>query len=284
MSPAFWSNTIWFMLLGISTIIELVLIFLKVKNRKLVLALYLAISGMTFCFEMTIYSYFKAYEYFPKLIPQSPPDDSIAGNLFSQFSVSATALFIAVFKLRYYWYVIFAALYGVIEELFIKLDIYKHNWYQTWMTVIGLLLLFWIAKRVYAGSSKHIGRFLRYLYIFFGLVTLHEHSIVWVQRLIGIRVFSENFLPDKERSLVVLAAINILLLGVIIMILYFSNIKWTWKILVIFILYAAFLIAEKLHLIIYKEGWFLISASICIWGMYFYTYILDKLFGQTDQC
>lgn len=102
MNPTFWSNTIWYILLGISTIIELVLIFIKAKNRKLVLAQYFTISGMTFCFEMAIYLYFKAYAYFPMLIPQSPPDDSIAGNLFSQFSVAATALLIAVYNLKYY--------------------------------------------------------------------------------------------------------------------------------------------------------------------------------------
>ncbi|NPV89692.1 MAG: hypothetical protein HPY50_02805 [Firmicutes bacterium] len=281
MSPTFWSNTIWFILLGISTIIELAVIFLKVKSRKLVLALYLTISGMAFCYEMIIYAYFKSYKYFPMLIPQSPPDDSIAGNLFSQFSVSATALLIAVFDLRYYWFIILAATYGVIEELFIKLGIFQHNWYQTWMTVVGLLLFFGITKKIYKESSKHIRRFLRYLYIFFGLVTLHEHSIVWVQRLIGVRVFSETFLPEKEQSLVVLAAINLLLLGVIIMTIYFSNIKWSWRIPVIFVIYVAFLIAARLDLIIYKEGWFFISSSICIWGMYLYTYILDRLYDRT---
>ena len=152
------------------------------------------------------------------------------------------------------------------------------------MTVIGLLLLFWIAKRAYMACLKHPGPVLRYLFIFFGLVTLHEHTIVWALRLIGVRVFSENFLPDKERSLVVLAAINLLLLAVIIIAIYFSNIKWRWKIPVIFILYIAFFAAAKFHLIIYKEGWFLISSSICIWGMYFYTYILDKLYGNNEHC
>ncbi len=283
MSPTFWSNTIWFILLGITTVIELIIIFLKVKNRKRVLALYLTICGITFCFEMVVYSFFKSYEYYPMLIPHSRPDDSIAGNLFSQFSVSATALLIAVFNLRYYWFGFFAVLYGVIEELFIKLGIYKHNWYRTWMTVIGLLVLFWIARKIYTVSLNHIGNFERYLYIFFGLVALHENTIVWVLRLTGIRVFSENFLSGKERSLVVLSATNMLLLGVIIMLLHFSNIKWLWKVVVISILYVVYFIAGKLHLILYKENFFLISTSISIWGMYFYTYVLDKLLGQSKR-
>lgn len=283
MSPTFWSNTIWFILLGISTIIELIFIIFKAKDRKLVFGLYLTISALTFCFEMVVLSLLKAYEYHPMLIPQSPPDDSIAGNLFSQFSVSATALLIAVYNLKYYWYFFFAAVYGIIEELFIKLGIYEHNWYRTWMTFFGLLLLFWVAKKIYAGSLKHIGRFLRYLYIFLGLITLHEHTIVWVLRLTGIRKLSGNFLPDKEDSLTVLAGIYMLIVGISIITVYFSKIKWFWKGFIILLLYLGHYIATRFNLIIYKEGWFLVASSISIWSMYFYTFILDKLYTKTEE-
>ncbi len=279
----FWRHTVWYILLGITTIIELFFILRKVKNRKLIIAIYLTISGLTFFLEMIIYSYFKSYQYFPMLIPQSPSDDSIAGNLFSQFSVCATALLIAVYKLKYYWYLIFAAAYGAIEEIFLMLGIYKHNWYQTWMTIIGLLLVFWITKKIYLKATNRITPFWRYIFIFFGLTALHQHIIVWVQRLVGIRVLSESFLPDAEQSMVVLSAINNLLLGVPIMIIHFSHTKWRWRILVISVLYGAFYAAAKLDLVIYKEGWFLISSSVCIWSMYIFTYIFDKLYGPIDN-
>lgn len=283
MGPAFWSNTFWFILLGITTIIELIIIFFKVNNRKRTLGLYFTISGLTFCFEMIIYSYFKSYEYFPMFIPHSPPDDSIAGNLFSQFSVSATALLIAALNLKYYWYFVFAGVYGVIEEVFLSLGIYKHNWYQTWMTVLGLLVLFWITKKAYTISLKQMGRVLRYLFIFLGLVALYQNSIIWVLRLVGIQLFSDNFIQGKERSLVVLTGLYMLLLSVTIMIMYFSKIKLGWKILIIFTLYIAHFAVARLNLITYHKGWFLISSSISIWGMYFYIYILDKLYKQSKQ-
>lgn len=85
LGTAFWSHTIWFILLGITTMIELIIILLNVKKRPTVLALYLTISGMTFFFEMIILSLLRAYTYYPMLIPDSPPDDSIAGNLFRNF-------------------------------------------------------------------------------------------------------------------------------------------------------------------------------------------------------
>lgn len=76
MPSTFWTNTIWYILLGITTIIKLILIFTKVKDRKLKLALYLTITGLTFTFEMMIFAGLKAYQYFPKFFPKSLYDDS----------------------------------------------------------------------------------------------------------------------------------------------------------------------------------------------------------------
>lgn len=281
MYSGFWSNTIWFVLLGVSTLIELALILIKAKRPKLMLAFFLTVSGITFFYEMSILSYFKAYAYYPMLIPDSPPDDYIAGNLFSQFSVSATAVLISVFNLKNYWFFIFAAAYGLIEELFLKMGVYEHYWYRTWMTVISLLLLFWITKKMYT-SIKHTGFVWRYIYIFFGTLALFMHANIWTLKLSGIQMFSESFLPDKERSLVVLTGLYFLLLSNIMMAVYFSKIKWWWKSAVVLALYAAHYSAAKLQLIYYKEGWFFIIATISIFSMYIYIFIINKLYVQTE--
>lgn len=280
MGTDFWSHTIWFILLGITTIIELVIIFFNVKQRRPVFALYLTVSGMTFLFEMMILSVLKAYTYYPKLVPNSPPDDSIAGNLFSQFSVSATALLLASLKLKHYWYLVFALLYGLIEELFKALGVYEQNWYRTWMTVVFLTFFFWIVKHAYRICFTRLKGVLWYLAIFLGLLTLHQNTLVWVLRITGIQKFSEHLLPDKQHSLILLSSLYMLILGSLIILIYFAGIKWKWKIAVIVFLYMLHYFAMKLELINYKEGWFWVSTSISIWGMYFYTYILDKLYSS----
>lgn len=279
MNPTFWSHTIWYLLLGAATILEWIIIFRHTQDRKRTFAYYLTVSGMTFSFEMVVLSYFKAYQYMPMLIPNMPSDDSIAGNLFSQFSVSATALLLAVLRLKYYWYLVFAAAYGVIEELFLTLGIYRHHWYRTWMTVLALLLLFWCTVKAYEVWKKPIWRWLRYVFIYFGLVTLHEHTIVWALRIGGVRTFSETLLPDKEQSMVVLTGIHMLLLGTIAIAMYFSKMNWWGKLAVIAALYLAHYVAMKFGLIRCKEGWFWFSSSVSIWGMYFYTYLLDRLYA-----
>ncbi|WP_010098044.1 hypothetical protein [Ornithinibacillus scapharcae] len=280
MGPAFWSNTIWYILLGLVTIIVLFIVFIKTPNRKHVLSLYLTVCGITFfAFEMITLMCLKAYIYFPKIFTNQH-NDSVVGNLFSQTSVSASAILITVFNVKFHWQLIIVLIYGGIEELFILMGIYKQNWYRTWMTSILLLILFRIAKIVSTILSKHLKRTWRYIFIFFGLCTLHFHLVTWASKAVGVRSFNENLCPDNDCSIAVIAATYHLLLGISTMILYFMNIKWNWKAAGIFILYIAHFIAEKYQVLSSADCWFFILTSISIWGMYLNIYILDRLYPK----
>lgn len=283
MPSLFWSNTIWFLLLGATILIEIIFILVKVRNKRRVLALYISLAGLVFSYEIIIGG-LHAYQYFPMIIPHSMYDDGVVGNYFSQFSVSATAMLIAVFKLNYYWYVIFAAAYGGIEELFLTLGIYEQYWYRTWMTVASLPLLFWIGKKVYESGSKHIRPTLLYIYIFLGLITLQAHTM-WIFRLLGIFSFGPSLDVSPERSGLdsLISGIYYLIVFSTMIAIYFSKIKWVWKALTILGLYIAHYIVFKLQLMYYKEGWFLAYTTIAIISLYLYICILDNLYGQRKK-
>lgn len=91
MQYTFWTNTIWFVLLGIITIFEIIIVLIKAKNRKSVVALYWTIAGMTFNFEMVIFALFKSYNYYPKVLPELPFDDAIAYNPIDWYAWSEEA-------------------------------------------------------------------------------------------------------------------------------------------------------------------------------------------------
>lgn len=153
------------------------------------------------------------------------------------------------------------------------------------MTFVLMLLLFWIVKKIYDSSSnKNIKRIWRYLYIFFGLYSLHVNTL-WFFQLFGIHNFgpSFDFTLDEISRIIILAMIHMLVVGSIIMAVYFVKIKWWWKAAVILLLYIAHYTAAKSGLMIYKEGWLLPFTTIGIFSMYLYTYILDKLYVQTEQ-
>ena len=58
-------------------------------------------SGFTFAIEAVIAMFLKSYTYHPMIFPQWPMDDLLAGNLFSQFSIVATACLISVMGLSF---------------------------------------------------------------------------------------------------------------------------------------------------------------------------------------
>lgn len=279
----FWTNTIWYVLLGVLTLIELIFVMVRAENRRLTIAFYLTLLGIVLHFETTIFIFFDAYAYYPMIIknPPMPIDDMLMGNLFSQTSVSATALLITVLNLKYYWFILFAVMYGIIEELFLSLGIYSHNWYQTWMTVVGLPIYFWIAKKMYEKIVKGIKPLFYYAYIYLGLffptsATL-THMFLIVTRH---QDFNTTLLSDPVTSRFLIFWVHFHLLSIPLMLIYLLRFKFFWKAGVILGLYITYYIGYKLNLIWIKEGWFLPVSTVNIFGMYLSIVILDKLYDS----
>ncbi len=284
MPTTFWTHTIWFILLGITTIIQVVYIMVKAENRRLMFTFYLTVSGMVYLMEVFLFGILRAYDYYPMIFHQiSALDDSLAGNIFSQFSLAASALLISFLNLKYYWYIIIALAYGGIEELFLFLGIYKHHWYQTWMTVVGLVLLFIIIKIMYnnvfgARAQERPGRIFKYILIYFAVVVPFIF-LSWPFRLFEILTFSLNKLPNPIISGMLLFAINYSVLTNIIMPLFFLKAKWWWNGIIILFLYIAYYIAGMFNYIESKNiGILMLFATLQIFGTYLFVYIFDRLY------
>lgn len=282
----FWTNTIWYVLLGVLTLIELVFIIFKAENRRLAFAFYLTISGLVLYFETANLIFLKAYAYYPKILqhPPFPYHDVLAGNLFSQFSVAATALMVAVLNLNYYWFIFFAIIYGIIEELFLALGIFSHNWYRTWMTVILLPLFFWTAKIMFIKIKQGIKPIFYCGYIYLGLFPLVIIILIWgFFQLLGIEYGNATLFHDPNNSRFFIFTVYFNLISIPIMLIYFLRFKLIWKTVVILLLYTIYYIGYKLNLIIIKEGWFLPVSTITIFWTYLSVFILDRLYDAKSK-
>jgi hypothetical protein len=294
MKTFFWTNTVWYLILGAIILAQLAIILYKSKNRANILALYCAIAGITFLFETSMMSLLTSYKYHPMIIPWSEYDDSVAGNFFSQFAVTGSALLLAVLGARKYWYIPVALAYGAIETLFLYLGIYEHYWYQTWITVIVLLVLFWFFGWIYRSSySRPIKNFRKYVLIFLGLVTLHFH-LLWGLRLLDIIKFKDNFLPESAVSGIesiipgskifaqttMLAGMYDNTISILCILIYFLKIDWKWKVIMLAVLFIPHFSLMQSGLIIYGTNWLIPGTLISILSMYFFVYILDKGFSR----
>ncbi|MDR3666920.1 MAG: hypothetical protein P4L35_08765 [Ignavibacteriaceae bacterium] len=275
----FWTNTIWYVLLGVSAIFEVIFSIIKAVRRKFAFAFYMTLVGVVLSFETMILILFSAYNYFPMIILTSPFDDVLAGNLFSQFSVAATALVIAVFNLEYYWIFILSGIYGLIEELFLALGVYSQNWYRTWMTVVGLIIYFWWAKKNYSKRLEGINPLRYYYYIILGLFPLDVVTFLWAFILSGYQNYTKSFIPDPVRSPYVVAVLYYVLVATTMVSIYFSKFKWTLKSIVISAIYGVNYLAYRKHIFyFFNTGWFLIFSTISIFSMYLSVVFLDHLF------
>jgi len=275
----FWTNTIWYVLLGVSTIFEIIFSIIKAKRRKFVFAFYMSLVGAVLFFETIIFIVFRAYNYYPMIILTSPFDDALAGSLFSQFSVPATALLVAVLNLKYYWILILAGIYGLIEELFLALGIYSHNWYRTWMTVVSLIIYFWWAKKNYSKALEGIKPLRYYLYIILGLFPLDVITLLWGFILSGYQNYTRDFIPDPVRSPYVVSLFYFMFVATTMVLIYFLKLKWHWKTMAIIAVYVINYFAYKLHIFyFYNTGWFLIFSTVSILWMYLSVVFLDRSF------
>jgi hypothetical protein len=285
MKSTFWTNTIWYILLGILALFQLVFVIAKAKKRRLTFAIYLTTVGITLYFETMILIFFKAYAYYPMIIQKGsdPFNDVLAGNLFSQFSVSITALLVVILDLKYYWYFIIGGIYGIIEELFIALGIYSHNWYRTWMTVVGLSILIWIVKKLYTKILHGIKPIIYYGYIYMGLFTLYVVTLLWGLDVAGYMRFTTVLFNSPKNSRYSLYLIYYTLSSIFVMLIYFSKFKLIYKTLIIFILYTICYTGYKLNFIWIKDGWFLPVITITIFWAYLSVFALDKLYGGPQE-
>jgi hypothetical protein len=274
----FWSNTIWYLILGMLTLFVFVFALVKRKNRKLVVALYMTLTGFALIFETIVKIVFKAYMYFPKIIMNSQYDDSLAGNLFSQFSVGATALIVAVFQLRFYWYALLAGVYCLIEELFLAMGIFSHNWYRTWMTFVSLIIFFWLAKKLYFKIKEETKLWIYYLSIFAGMFTLDVVTLIWGLILSGFQDYSREYFSDPVTSRYLLGVLYFTVVATASMLIYFFRLKWKWKTIVFLALYGMNYLCDRLHIFYIKDGWFLICSTITIFWIYFSVIFMEYLF------
>lgn len=276
----FYTNTIWYLLLGLVTLIELIITFYRAENRLKLAAFYLTIFSAVLNFEAIILIFFKSYAYYPMILNNHrfPFNDILAGNLFSQTSLSATALLLMVFKSPYYWFAIIAVIYGLIEQLFVYLGIFQHFWYQTWMTVLVLPVYFLAVKLMYASINGRIKPFLLYLYIYLAMFVFNNVIIIWFFQLTGIQEFQTTILADPNMSRHLLVWIQFHWLVIPLMIVYFARISRMWKVTIVAAVFLVYYVWFRFGLVLIADGWFFPVVAIVISWTYLSILLIDRLY------
>jgi len=279
MNSTFWTNTIWFILLFVTSIITNVFILYKTNNKKFAIAFLFSIIGLSFIFEATLVLGLNAYSYYPKIFRDSYLD-IIVGNYFSQISVSSTALLLATYNLSYIWYCAFGLIYYLIEVLFVKLGIYEHFWYKSIYTFFGFILFSWLAKKWYETAKNYTNSVINYISLYFSVASFSTFTIFLGQRLLGIQLLnSKIFFTDMNKNNTSSGFIYQFITFNCLIPLYKAKLHWLVKAMALSCLFLAQYLAYRAGFIFIPNGLFFIVTSYDLIGSYCLIAFFDYLFS-----
>jgi hypothetical protein len=280
MGRIFWGNTIWYIMLMISSVIIFGIALNRSQYKKLTIAYFFSLLGFLFFGETILTVVLRAYTYHPGLF-SDPILDAVFGNYFSQISIAATAVLICVFDLSYIWVLAVALIYYLLDKLFVGLGIYEHFWYKSVYTLIILVPLFGFIKRCYRKISGRMGYAVYYFTLFFGVFSATSLTIILILRLLGVQIFHGNLFanPSLDHTetgiLYQIVQINYLM--------FLSELKWGWvkKAAAFAFFFVLQYLLNKSGIVYIAPGWFLtvtaVDSFVCFaWVTLFKHFLCSK--------
>lgn len=119
------------------------------KGNRNTWMLLLSNIGFSYVFEYFVLNLFRGYTYKPSVM-KNRYFDNIFGAILSQaLFVPIAATFLTVFEKTWSWKFGFAFFYYLIENLFLKLNIYTVNWWRPIYTLVLINVFFFISDSFY---------------------------------------------------------------------------------------------------------------------------------------
>ena len=272
----FWHNTIWYILLSISSAVSLFMIFKKSRNRRLIFAFWAAVLGLTYMIEVVLMFMLNAYSYQP-LLAQDKVQDSIIGNFFSQFSVSSSAVLICVYRLSIYWRIGFSITYYLIDLFFSHVGAYTHHWYLSIFTLAGFFLYSLMVSKWYANLQNNINSKLLFgASLFLAAFAVAGNSIITILNLTDIQMFQLPVTGEIVSNHLYGSLLYGPTLILIFMALQRAKLHWGLKILFFPVLLFIQCLLYTIGFIKVKEGWFFAVSLIDLLGYFIWVTVLYR--------
>jgi len=281
MKASFWTNTVWYVALAVISIALIIVTLSKTQERRKTLAFFFAVLGMTYFVEVLLLLITNAYAYYPKIASDSF-HESLIGNFFSQYSVSASAVLISTLDLNFWWRIGFSIAYFLIDVLFVRLQIYSLNWYHSWYTLVGFLIYSWIIMKWHKKVFAHPSKTIYFTTLLLGTFSLGGNAIGTTLNFLEIRRFGIGLYEQASKDNTATGILYGILIIFILIPLCRMKSHPVIKCLILLALCVFDYILFRIGVIKSKEGWFVVGTMIAMLGRYFITVWVDRSLGAAD--
>ena len=147
-------NSIPFLILFIIHTFLIGLAFYKSKNKKEIIIFLGSIMGFSYLLEFFVLNLFKGYKYMPNVLRNKSLDNFLGAFLSQSIFVPFTAVYLTLTKSGITKKMLGGIYFSLIELLFLRLGVYKHNWWRTVYTLILIPIYFVISDYWYYMLAK----------------------------------------------------------------------------------------------------------------------------------
>ena len=203
----------------------------KAANKKIFI-FYLCMAGFVYYFEFLVLVVLKCYEYILGVFKDPYLDNILGANVSDGFIVPITTVFIAVFDLGIVWIAFIVLCFLGIEELFLYLQVYKHYWWKTIYTGLGLFIQFGLGKWIWQYIQFHSKRFIvSFGVLYFANITIQATFLYYSSAIFNIIYYRVSWFDEPTRGHIAFEA----LFAFVVSIFFASVVKahYLWKFLLI---------------------------------------------------
>lgn len=212
------SSAYWFLGLSLVSLILLTYTLIHAKTVRAIF-LFLIMNQIAYMIETIIYIFGNSYMYYPGLLKNSAYYDSNIGALTSNLLVIPTvAIIVAVFQLRWKAIAGLIIVIGMIEWVFVMIEIYKLNWWRIEYTAAGLIFYLPIAPMLYSRLRRSVTGMFHSLLLFLCIApimgTLHILPIM----LFMNRSYDPGWFSDPSHDTTAFASLYYLVITCVIVV------------------------------------------------------------------
>ncbi|MEH7416273.1 hypothetical protein V7266_13390 [Neobacillus drentensis] len=147
-------NGIPFLILFIIHTFLIGLAFYKNKKKKNTFTFLGSIMGFAYLLEFFVLNLFKGYKYKPNVLKNKSLDNIFGAFLSQSIFVPFTAVYLTITKAGWGTKFLGGIYFTLVELIFLRLGVYKHNWWRTVYTFILIPIYFVLSDWWYYGFTK----------------------------------------------------------------------------------------------------------------------------------
>lgn len=226
----------WYGAITVMAVVAFLYTLWRVQDRRNLIALYAFLSGWTYLAEYPVLVLFSAYQYHPHVLKDEFHDSIVGAIVSDAFSIPVAGVLAAAFDFGWKGSTVLAGLIVGLEALFVRLQIYEHYWWRFWITGIGLLAWFSLAKFVYKRLRTRVTTGLRFAVLFCTNLLIQASAVFLLAALLQAYRYEIGWFTDQSRDHVAFSTAYILLLSLVFVTLVMLKVRWLWRVVAILLL------------------------------------------------